>query len=103
MRQRRALLVGSALTVLALPAAATPLQPSDIETTTPIKHVIVILGENRTFDHVFGTYQPQPGQRVFNILSEGIVNADGTPGPNFAKAAQAHADVSGAFELAPAK
>jgi phospholipase C len=25
---------------------------------TPIKHVIVMIGENRSFDHVFGTYQP---------------------------------------------
>ena len=30
----------------------------DNGTTTPIKHVIVIIGENRTFDHVFATYQP---------------------------------------------
>ena len=29
--------------------------------TTPIQHVIVIIGENRTFDHVFATYQPQQG------------------------------------------
>ena len=27
-------------------------------TTTPIKHVIVIIGENRTFDHIFATYEP---------------------------------------------
>ena len=27
-------------------------------TATPIKHVIVIIGENHTFDNVFGTYQP---------------------------------------------
>jgi phospholipase C len=25
-------------------------------TRTPIKHVIVIVGENRTFDHIFATY-----------------------------------------------
>jgi phospholipase C len=103
MRQRLAWLIGGAwAALLAGSAAATPLQPNDVTTTTPIKHVIVILGENRTFDHVFGTYQPQPGQSVFNILSEGIVNADGTPGPNFAKAAQARATVTGAFQLAPA-
>jgi phospholipase C len=29
-------------------------------TETPIKHVIVILGENRTFDHVFATYRNVP-------------------------------------------
>lgn len=26
------------------------------KTRTPIKHVIVIIGENRTFDHIFATY-----------------------------------------------
>jgi len=58
------------------------------ESRTPIKHVIVIIGENRSFDHVFATYQPKNGESVWNLLSEGIVNADGTPGPNFAKAQQ---------------
>ena len=58
----------------------------DGKTDTPIKHVIVIIGEKRTFDHVFATYQPKHGQTVRNLLSEGVVNADGTPGPNFAKA-----------------
>ena len=57
-------------------------------TATPIKHVIVIIGENRTFDHVFATYKPVAGQTVSNLLSKGIVNEDGTPGPNFALAAQ---------------
>ena len=56
-------------------------------TKTPIQHVILIIGENRTFDHVFATYQPPAGQTVRNLLSEGIVNIDGTPGPNV-KAAQ---------------
>ena len=63
-------------------------QTGDNDTTTPIKHVIVIIGENRSFDHVFATYQPKRGQTVWNLLSEGIVNADGTPGPNFSKAEQ---------------
>ncbi len=58
------------------------------ETRTPIKHVIVIIGENRSFDHVFATYRPKQGESVWNLLSEGIVNADGTPGPNFSKAQQ---------------
>jgi phospholipase C len=87
----------------AAPAVAAPLQPNDAQTVTPIKHVIVIIGENRTFDHVFGTYQPKPGQSVFNILSEGIVNADGTPGPNFARAAQYRAEVTSHYQIAPAQ
>jgi phospholipase C len=57
-------------------------------TRTPIKHVIVLIGENRTFDHLFATYVPKSGDSVKNLLSEGIVNADGTPGPHFSKAAQ---------------
>src|SRR6202161_4643258 len=61
---------------------------NDQNTTSPIKHVIVIIGENRSFDHVFATYQPKPGQNVRNLLSEGIIKADGTPGPNFEKAHQ---------------
>jgi phospholipase C len=58
------------------------------KTRTPIKHVIVIIGENRTFDHVFATYKPQHGESVRNLLSEKIINEDGTPGPNVSKAAQ---------------
>jgi phospholipase C len=60
----------------------------DNDTATPIKHVIVIIGENRTFDHIFATYVPKKGETVNNLLSEGIVNADGTPGNNFPAAAQ---------------
>jgi phospholipase C len=55
---------------------------TDDKTRTPIKHVIVIIGENRTFDHVFATYQPVSGDTVSNLLSKGIVDADGTPVPN---------------------
>ena len=59
------------------------------KTASPIKHVIIIVGENRSFDHIFATYVPKHKQeRVLNLLSEGIINADGTPGPNFAKAHQ---------------
>src|ERR1700683_5255310 len=68
--------------------AAPPQNSRDTNTVTPIKHVIVIIGENRSFDHVFATYVPQKGQTVWNLLSEGIVKADGTPGPNFPIAEQ---------------
>src|SRR5579872_528603 len=57
-------------------------------TATPIKHVIVIIGENRTFDHVFATYKAPAGQSVDNLLSKGIIKADGSPGANFKLAAQ---------------
>ena len=57
-------------------------------TETPIKHVIVLIGENRTFDHVFATYVPKSRDSVSNLLSKGIINADGTPGPHFKRAQQ---------------
>ncbi|MGA2889402.1 MAG: alkaline phosphatase family protein [Terracidiphilus sp.] len=82
------------------------LQSRDNETRTPIKHVIVIIGENRSFDHVFATYVPKnPWEHVHNLLSEGIVNADGTAGPNFLKAAQSAAtdQQPDAFLLSPSK
>jgi phospholipase C len=72
---------------------------------TPIQHVIVIVGENRTFDHIFATYQPKKGESVDNLLSKKIVNEDGNPGPNFAFAQQNSADAtdSATFQLAPKK
>jgi phospholipase C len=60
----------------------------DSATTSPIKHVITIILENRTFDHVFATYKPKNGQTVDNLLSKGIINEDGTPGPNYNLALQ---------------
>jgi len=85
--------------------AATPAYAGDATTRTPIKHVIVIIGENRSFDHVFATYQPTNGQTVWNLLSEGIIKADGTPGPNFSKAAQSAAtdEIPDTFLLSPTK
>ncbi len=61
-------------------AFAASLQPGDNNTSTPIKHVIVIYGENRSFDHLYATYQPKNGETVNNLLSQGIVNTDGSPG-----------------------
>jgi phospholipase C len=89
-----------------LASAQTPDSSRDDETVTPIKHVIVIIGENRSFDHVFATYVPKnPQEKVWNLLSEGIVNADGRPGPNFAKAEQKAAfdEQPDAFLLSPSK
>lgn len=61
-------------------------------TKSPIKHVIIIVGENRTFDHIFATYKPKRGESVDNLLSREIINADGTPGRFFNQAAQFSAD-----------
>jgi phospholipase C len=77
---------------------------NDNNTKSPIKHVIVIIGENRSFDHVFATYKPvHQTDTVMNLLSEGIVNADGTPGANYSKATQYHAGVYDAYQIAPSK
>jgi phospholipase C len=70
-------------------------------TATPIKHVIVIIGENHSFDNVFATYHAPKGQHVQNLLSEGIVTSSGAPGPNFAKARQVQATDTGTYSLSP--
>jgi phospholipase C len=58
-------------------------------TASPIKHVIILIGENRGFDHTFGVYRPRGhGERINNLLSEGIVRFDGSPGENFGLARQ---------------
>src|SRR5262249_23678756 len=75
----------------------------DSNTATPIKHVIVIVGENRSFDHLFATYGPKAGETVNNLLSEGIVTPDGKPGANFSKAVQNTTDITGStsYQLSP--
>jgi len=72
---------------------------------TPIKHVIIVVGENRTFDHLFATYKPAPGVTVDNLLSKGIINEDGTPGSNYSLAQQFSADAADSplFQLSPKK
>jgi phospholipase C len=88
-------------------AAAQPPHSHDSATTSPIKHVIVIIGENRSFDHVFATYVPKSADTVNNLLSEGIVQLDSNknaiPGPNFNKAQQFFATDTDGFLLAPPK
>src|SRR5258708_3456975 len=78
-------------------------QKGDSTTATPIKHVIVIVGENRSFDHLFATYVPKTGETVNNLLSEKIIKADGTPGSNFSQATQNSTDITGltTFQLSP--
>ena len=98
----------SVLTLLAGCGANTKFAPPGTDnsknTTTPIHHLIIVIGENRSFDNLFATYQPPvQSQTVFNLLSEGIVKPDGTPGPNFQQAAQQQATdtPADAFLLSP--
>jgi phospholipase C len=76
---------------------------ADATTKTPIKHVIVIIGENRTFDHVYATYKPKSGESIDNLLSKKIVREDGSPGMNFAQGAQNSAVDTAAdgYQLSP--
>src|ERR1700754_1587232 len=83
----------------AVPAA---MGARDNDTTTPIKHVIVIVGENRSYDHLFATFVPRKkGQTTVNLLSEGIINADGSAGPHADLAVQNHASDTGTFSISP--
>ncbi|MGD0425137.1 MAG: hypothetical protein ABSC10_00325 [Candidatus Acidiferrales bacterium] len=106
----RVALSGIALFQFALGGPVASAQNRSNDTSTPIKHVIVIIGENRSFDHVFATYVPRPGQKVHNLLSEGIIQLDANknaiPGPHFHKAQQLSASDLGSqdtFLLSPPK
>jgi phospholipase C len=85
LRRRGALVAASALalagfaclTVNASGAfAAAPIDHS-ADTTTPIKHVVVIYDENESFDHYFGTYPNATNQDGTPFTA-----AAGTPIPN---------------------
>jgi len=84
--------------VAAAPAGATVATP-----LTPIQHLVIIIGENHSFDNVFGTYRAPTGQSIRNLLSEGIVTATGGLGPNVAVARQAQATDTTTYSLAPTK
>jgi hypothetical protein len=97
-----AILVSLQVSLVGTLANAAP-QDQEPATKFPVKHVIIIVGENRTFDHIFATYKPKKGESVDNLLSKGIVNKDGTPGPKFKNAWQCLADASQetSFDLSP--
>ena len=99
LARRLGLLLGASVTtiVLSLGVRADDGRDHDsarnsverINTASPIKHVIIIVGENRSFDHLFATYRPKSDhERVLNLLSERIIKADGSPNENFDKAHQ---------------
>ena len=81
MKWSAAIAMGAMLSSqLAAPLAfADKGEGGDGETQTPIKHVIVLIGENHSFDNIYATYQPKSGQTVLNLLGEGIVKPDGSP------------------------
>src|SRR5579862_6781693 len=70
------------------PASGTD-AAAKLATASPIKHVIVLIGENRGFDHTFGIYKPKgKGETISNLLSKGILNEDGSAGANIALSQQ---------------
>ena len=84
--------------------AQSSISDDDHRAITPIKHVIVIVGENRSFDHLFATYKPaKDSETVDNLLSKHIVKEDGTPGRDYSRANQNSADAtnSATYQIAP--
>src|SRR6266851_1350621 len=100
-----AVVTGAAVAVTAMMTAAAagtaPRASQAPATATPIKHVVVIIGENHSFDNVFATYQPPGGQKIRNLLAEGIITKNGDPGPNFKQAAQLTASNTKTYSLNP--
>jgi hypothetical protein len=86
-------------------SAAVLVASADAQTShtpsTPIQHLIVIVGENHSYDNLFGAYQPSSGQKTQNLLYEGIIGADGSPGPNWAKAQQWQAQDTENYSITP--
>jgi len=81
--------IGASVIGLSVSSASSPSQdPTAVATTTPIKHVVVIFGENISFDHYFGTYpfatnppnEPQfhaaPGTPTVNGLNTSLLEAN---------------------------
>lgn len=76
------------LAALCATAAITSASAAEVETATPIKHVVVIFQENISFDHYFGTYpkaenkagEPaftaKPGTPSVNGLSHVLLTAN---------------------------
>ncbi|HEX8956464.1 MAG TPA: alkaline phosphatase family protein, partial [Burkholderiaceae bacterium] len=81
--------------------AAFAAAANDNNTTTPIKHVIVVIGENHSFDNLFATYTPASGQTMKNLLSQGIITRSGGAGANVARAQQNQASNTGSYTLNP--
>ncbi|HEY1757975.1 MAG TPA: alkaline phosphatase family protein [Bryobacteraceae bacterium] len=78
----------SALLVFGTVASPLAGNAQSDSTSTPIKHVVVIFGENISFDHYFGTYPyakntsgepkfyPAPGTPSVNGLNNGLLTAN---------------------------
>jgi phospholipase C len=101
--QRFGVLAAAALISACAAQAPKPAAAAHPGTATPIEHLIVIIGENRSFDSLFATYAPRSGAGIRNLLSQGIVNSDGTPGAVYSLATQNRARGSAAYNLDPVR
>jgi phospholipase C len=81
----------SLISPVVLPGGGMRVSPQDaLSTATPIKHVVVIFSENRSFDHYFGTYpvaQNPQGEPAFTAAPstpevQGLTEALLTNNPN---------------------
>ena len=81
--------IGASAIGLSVSTASSPTpDPATVATATPIKHVVVIFGENISFDHYFATYpfatnppgEPQfhaaPGTPTVNGLNDALLTAN---------------------------
>jgi len=83
---RQLLSVCLVASMVAGPTLSPLANAADVKTATPIKHIVIIFGENRSFDHYFGTYpyasnpkgEPAfhalPGTPSVNGLSNALLN-----------------------------
>ena len=66
----------------AMPSVAGDDQAQSPSTQTPIKHIVVIYGENESFDHYFGTYPFAENPKVLAFPEPRFVADDDTPSAN---------------------
>ncbi len=76
--------------IVAGPVITPAASAANVKTATPIQHIVIIFGENQSFDHYFGTYPNATnpaGEPPFNALPNtpsvnGLSNALLTKNPN---------------------
>ena len=66
-RLKKLTALGVSVTLLSPYCALAAHSQQDRETETPIEHLIVIVGENHTFDNLYGAYQPNPSSSPFAL------------------------------------
>jgi phospholipase C len=61
------------------PVSSPLANAATVKTTTPIKHIVIIFGENRSFDHYFGTYPnaKNPGGEPYFHAAPGTPTVNG--------------------------